>query len=270
MRSMHALIATAVLVVGAWSATARAGDDAGELIRRANAGRAAGNSIQTIELTMTTSNGATKQYLLETLTRDSGEVRGSRATIREPAELAGTTLLSVEGPDGARETYLYMPAGGSLMRIEGSGRKGPFMGTDFSYEDLELGDADAGTHTLLGDESITVAGTSYDCHRIETVPNAGLDTAYGKLITWIQKDGAVPRQITMYAPDGSTAIKRMTIEEVAGDGSTMPTRVRMDNLGRGSSTLMVVRSHRGDVPESELPAELFDPEQLQTRGERSP
>jgi outer membrane lipoprotein-sorting protein len=252
------------LVLGSLCTAAWAADSAQDIIRKANEGRAAGNSIQTIELTMTLSSGGTKQYVLDTRTRDSGGIDGSRAEIQQPQELAGTTLLSISGASGTSETYMYMPAGKSLMQIEGNSRKGPFMGTDFSYEDLDFGDIDAGSHTLLGDETISVGGAAYDCHKIETTPNAGIDTAYGTIITWIDKDSYTPRQVLMLAADGTTELKRMTIEAVAGNGSTLPTRVRMENFKKGSSTVMVVLAHRLDVPEDELPADLFDPAQFET------
>ena len=56
-----------------------------------------------------------------------------------PADVAGTKFLITEPKEGADEQLLYLPAFDKVQKISGSSRKGAFMGSDFSYEDLDLG-----------------------------------------------------------------------------------------------------------------------------------
>ncbi len=248
-----------LLVVVAMPAVA--GESAEEIIKKANDGRAAGNSIQTMQLVKHVKDKTTS-YTLEVHTRHAEEQVASRAEFTAPDELAGVVLLSIANEGADTETWMYMPAGGSLNSISGSKRSGKFMGTDFSYEDLDIGDADAGSHNLIGEEQVTVAGQSYACHRIETTPRADLETAYGKLITWVQTGNYVPRQILLHNEDG-VAIKKMTFEKVETVGNTtLPTLIRMENLGKGTSTTMEVTAHQLDVPADQLPDSLFDPDAL--------
>jgi len=237
--------------------------EAETLIEQANASRQLGNTVQTLELVVTSKSGSTKEMRLEVRTRAVDGLEQSLAILREPVNLNGMQFLRKQRTDGEDDKWMYMPIGGNLNRIAGSGRTGPFLGTDFSYEDMELGDAGSGTHTVLGSESITVGGAALECHTIQSIPVDGIESAYGRLITWIDKDTHVPRRILMYGPDGSTEAKRLTFEAVATEGSrTVATRMLMENLGKGSSTLLEVTEYRLDVPEAELPDAMFDPEQL--------
>lgn len=236
-------------------------ESAEDIIKKANDGRAAGNSIQTMELVQQVKDG-TKEYTLDVHTRISGTDMKSRAEITAPVDLVGVVLLSIISEGQEDETWMYMSLAGSLNRIKGSARKKGFMGTDFSYEDLEIGDVDAGTHTRIADEAVTIGGQSYTCHRIETIPRADLETAYGKLITWVETGSYVPRQILMYDGNG-VAIKKMTFEKVETVGNTtLPTLIRMENLGKDTSTTMKVTAHQLNVPADQLPDSLFDPDAL--------
>ena len=73
----------------------------------------------------------------------------------------------------------------------------------------------------------------------------------------------MPRQILMYDRDGTTEAKRLTFEAVTTEGSrTVATRLRMENLKKGTSTLLMVTDYRLDVPAEELPDRLFDSARL--------
>ena len=69
------------------------------------------------------------------------------ARFEGPADIRGTALLTWEQKDREDDQWLYMPAyGQKLKRIAGGNKKGYFMGTDFSYEDLRPEKLEA--HTL--------------------------------------------------------------------------------------------------------------------------
>ena len=49
-------------------------------------------------------------------------------------------------------------------------------------------------------------------------------------------------------------------------GRLVPIRTTMENLKRGTRTEILVEDYRVDVPESELPDEMFTPDFLQSEG----
>ncbi|MEM9226740.1 MAG: outer membrane lipoprotein-sorting protein [Verrucomicrobiota bacterium] len=53
-----------------------------------------------------------------------------------PLDVEGVTLLTNEDVDGSVKQYLYLPATGRITEIQGDGKSGSFMGSEFSFEDL--------------------------------------------------------------------------------------------------------------------------------------
>ncbi len=250
------------LLVPALAANAQATAD--DIIAKAAAARHAGNSVQSIQLTQTASNGQSQVKTADIHTRVDGDAVETHAIVRSPADLAGFQLLSTQDEGGNPVVWLYMNQGGNLLQITGANRKGPFLSTDFSYEDLALGDPGDGTHTLIGPEEITVAGTAYVCDKVETTPLPELKSQYGRIITWIDQGSSLPRRIDLL-DTGGNVVKRMTFEAFASHGSTsLPTRIRMENLKKDSNTVLEVTSHQLDVGNDQLPTAMFDPQQLHT------
>ena len=70
------------------------------------------------------------------LSRKGGEV-SSFVGFERPSDVAGTRFLSVEEKSGGTEQFIYLPAFKKVKRIVGAQRDQSFMGTDFSYADLE-------------------------------------------------------------------------------------------------------------------------------------
>lgn len=262
IRHLTPLLLAASLIA---TPAATAGESAEDIVRASAEKRYAGNSVQTMKLTKTTKTGDDVKTMVMS-TRVDGDTIAAHGIFTEPEPMAGVQVLSLSKDGAATRRWLYMPLGDSLNPIDSSRRTDPFMGTDFSHEDLELGDPDAGTHTLLEDETITVGGKSIDCHHLESVPDDGLTTAYGKIETWIEKGSHAPRRVDLYAVDDpSEVFKRLTFEGVAVEGgAVVTTNMLMENLAKGTSTRIEVTEYRLDVPADELPDALFDPEQLRT------
>lgn len=253
------------LAVALLAVSGAAAQSADEIIARAAAARYEGNTVQTIQLSRTY-RGAVKESTLVTSTR-ADAMEQTRAEFTAPADMAGMIFLTRKVPGEETRNWMYMSAVDSLSEITGAGRTNSFMGTDFSYEDLEIGDADAGAHTLDGSETITIDGAAYDCHKVATTPAAGRVTGYGKIVTWVEKSTSLPRMMLLYKKDGTTEWKRMTFEAWDGSspGNYVAERIRMEDLVKDASTLMTITEYRLDVPAADLPDSLFDPDQLQAQ-----
>ena len=71
-----------------------------------------------------------------------GEASRSLTVVEEPKDVSGTALLTHTDAQGRDEQWLYLPALSRVKRIASSGRSGPFMGSEFSYEDFSAQSAE--------------------------------------------------------------------------------------------------------------------------------
>jgi hypothetical protein len=82
-----------------------------------------------------------------------GDFGESKAIVRftTPAEVKGVALLIVNHPNGASDQWMWRPNVGREQRISVQDRSQRFLGTDFSYEDLEERDVEQFDYTLTGE-----------------------------------------------------------------------------------------------------------------------
>jgi outer membrane lipoprotein-sorting protein len=114
----------------------------------------------------------------------------------EPSDVSGTMYLtwSYADPDREDDMWIYLPAESLVRRISGGGKKGSFMRSDLSNEDIETREVDDDTHTLLGDESVS----GIDCWIVESIPLKQRDSNYAKRILWIGKETFLPVKIDFF------------------------------------------------------------------------
>jgi uncharacterized protein len=266
VRIVLVAFATALLLAAPASAEELTAE---QIVEKSTANRSAKNSIQTMTMKIYDKSGRSRSRTITSKLKE-GEDGRTRSYVRfeAPDDVVGVQFLAIQNPGGEDDQWLYMPAGGILNRITGGGKKGYFMGSDFTFEDLGVGaSTDEGTHTLLGEETITVGGVTIEAYKVETVPKPELESGYSKLVTWIDKAEFMPRQVEFYDAKKGELTKRMLIEEVRKDGDLLvPIRTVMDNLKRSTKTEIIVEDYRIDVPVEELPDSMFTPEYLQTEG----
>ena len=68
----------------------------------------------------------------------SKDIYRSLFVFLKPTEIRGTGLLNWQNEDRDADQWIYLPVRKKMQRIAGSGKKRYFMGTDFTYEDLEI------------------------------------------------------------------------------------------------------------------------------------
>jgi hypothetical protein len=177
----------------------------------------------------------------------------SRMLVRftAPDDVAGTAFLLREREGGADEQVLYLPALQRTRRITGSQRRGAFMGTDFSYADLEVRRADRSTCQRLDDEEVE----GQPAYVIEVSPETrSEDDPYAKAKMWIHQRTMVPLRVDLYGDDGEVE-KRMQVHRLERvSGRWMATETTMETLARGSRTLL--RLDEVD-PDARFPPETF-------------
>ncbi|MBT8144645.1 MAG: outer membrane lipoprotein-sorting protein [Gammaproteobacteria bacterium] len=98
----------------------------------------------------------------------------------DPADVKGTAFLSFSHKAGDDDQWLYLPALKRVKRISSSTKSGPFMGSEFAYEDMSSQEVEKYTYKYLGEESFD----DRNHFRVERYP---LDkkSGYTRSIVWV-------------------------------------------------------------------------------------
>ncbi len=181
--------------------------------------------------------------------------------VSEPARTAGTALLIVDRESGDPEFYLRLPDVEKVRRVRSRRLRGPVLGTDFSYEDLDR------LREPIDTNALELIGPSEALDRptwlLETLPAAEDDSEYGRVLTHVDQDTCLPTRVDLYGHDDRLR-KRLTapIEDIRAIGDArLPYVFVMEDLRRETQT--TVRIDRFDTS-SDLPASEFTRQALGT------
>lgn len=127
---------------------------------------------------------------LKLFSKEYDAVDKSVSFFMSPADVKDTAYMSFDWDDDAKEddSWLYLPALQKTNRIAASDKSGAFMGSDFSYADIDGVEVEDFTYRLVK-ESEEVNG--HDCWVIESTPKSKAvikETGYLTTTSWIRKD----------------------------------------------------------------------------------
>ena len=122
-----------------------------------------------------------------------GDGDKSMSIFDEPADVKGTAFLTYSHAIKPDEQWLYLPALKRVKRINSKNKSGPFMGSEFAYEDLASQEIEKYTYKYIRDEVFN--GT--DCFVIERYP-AYEHSGYTRQVVWVNKDKYVAEKIDFY------------------------------------------------------------------------
>lgn len=167
--------------------------------------------------------------------RDAQGLRRTLVRFEAPAAVEGVAFLMTQRDKEPDEQYLYLPKFKSTRRIGGaSERQGSFMGSDFSYADLERKDVREASYELLADEAVG----GKPCAHVVAKPKG--PSAYGRVELWIRREDAVALRIAMFDNEGkllkTTSTKR--VRSVGGEPVIVESRT--ENAQNGHVTELVI------------------------------
>ena len=96
---------------------------------------------------------STREIRSKTLEVD-GDGDKSLTVFDEPRDVKGTALLSFTHKVGPDDQWLYLPALKRVKRIASDNKSGPFMGSEFAYEDITSQEIDKYTYKFLRDDTL--------------------------------------------------------------------------------------------------------------------
>lgn len=147
-----------------------------------------------LEMTLRNRHGEESKREIRSKTLEvSGDGDKSMSIFDTPRDIKGTAFLSFTHALKADEQWLYLPALKRIKRISSNNKSGPFMGSEFSYEDLSSQEVEKYTYKYLRDETID----GRNCFVIERKP-AYKHSGYTRLITWLDKEMYQPLKVEFY------------------------------------------------------------------------
>lgn len=191
-----------------------------------------GDAEVALEMVLVNASGATASRHLRV---QSLEVDGGERTLmvfETPRDLAGTGLLSWNRASGDDEQWLYLPAVKRVKQIGAGNKSGPFMGSEFAFEDIITPFWQKFRYRHLREE--TLDGLA--CDVIERTP---LDTrsGYRRQLVWIDREQQLIRRIDYY-DRRDTLLKTYTASAFSANGGRhwRPAEMRMVNHQTGKQT----------------------------------
>jgi len=124
-----------------------------------------------------------------------------------PRSVAGTKFLSFTHKSGADDQWLYLPKLKRVKRIASNNKSGPFMGSEFAFEDISSVEVEQYTYRFLRDEEYKGRA----CHVIELDP-VDENSGYSKQEVWIDRERLIPLQTDFYD------VKKMHVKKLTFDG----------------------------------------------------
>lgn len=157
-----------------------------------------------------------------------------------PRAIKGAGLLSHSHPSSADDQWLYLPATKRVKKVATRNKSGPFMGSEFAYEDLSALEIDRFDYELLGTEPCG----ELVCWRVERRP---LDeySGYRRHEVLLDQQAYRLQRIDYYNRKGELA----KTAEISGyqqfaNGQWRAGRMFMSNHLSGKSTELIWRDFR--------------------------
>jgi outer membrane lipoprotein-sorting protein len=161
----------------------------------------------------------------------------------EPAEVKGVGLLTISYAGKPSDQWFYAPVIDRDRRVAKQEKSTRFLGTHFTYEDMEERDVDAYTYTLDGEEPVGGAA----CFKVTAVPKPDEESQYSKLVFWVLEDRFVTIRVETYV----TGEKRRLFEgsdvrDVAG--IPIVHKWSLTDTKRGGVTRLTLENVRVNPP----------------------
>jgi hypothetical protein len=198
-------------------------------------------------------DGKRSERKMEFISRQQDGLLHSVVRFLDPPDVAGTAVLLRQQKGGASEQYIYLSGLKRTRRIAGRERDGSFMGSDFTYADMEGLDLRKAKNVRQADDKVGDAAT----YVLESTFPAG--GGYGKITTWVRKTDFVALR-TRFFDAGGKLLKTLYVRKVRDlEGKPVVIDVRMQNENKHATEIIVDSLERKD----DLPDELFTPGALE-------
>ncbi len=232
-----ALAAFAALAVMAPTVLAQSPEARGLEVAQEADRRDEGFGDFSVSLTMTLRNRHGEESIREmrnsTLeVMDDGDK--SMVIFDRPRDVQGSAFLSYTHKAGSDDQWLYLPALKRVKRIASNNKSGPFMGSEFAYEDIASQEVEKYTYRFLREEELDGQPT-FVVERYPLDENSG----YTRQIVWIDQAEYRTLKVEFYdrKDDLLKTLESRGFQQYLGR-YWRPAEMEMTNHQTGKSTLL--------------------------------
>ncbi len=205
-----------------------------------------------VELRMILRNAAgqqsTRTLKIATLEKPDESVGDKSLVLFDtPRDIEGTALLShakILDPD---DQWLYLPALKRVKRISSSNKSGPFVGSEFAFEDFTSLELNKFDYRYVGTE----ACGALQCDVLERLPRYE-NSGYTRQLAWVDQQDFQIRKVEFYDRRGDL-LKVLELKDYRryDNGVWRAHLLSMSNVQTNKQTDLVYDDYRFDIGLSE-------------------
>ncbi|MDD9939279.1 MAG: outer membrane lipoprotein-sorting protein [Myxococcales bacterium] len=208
-----------------------------------------------LKMVLHAKGGKKSERAMEVVARRHHGLLQTMVRFLAPKELAGTAFLMREKAGEPSEQYIYLSGLKRTRRVVGREREGSFMGSDFTYADMQRVDPKHTINKRLPDDKVGATET----YVLESTLSKASGSAYGKLVTWVRKSDFVAVRTRFYDRKGKLVktLYARKVKPLEGKPVVVEARMQSEN---GHATELIIESmqRRDDLDDS-----LFTPAALE-------
>ncbi len=199
----------------------------------------AGFGDSKVDATMVLRNAAgqmTERSLSFSTLEKESEAVGDKSLVifNSPRDVEGTALLSHANILDPDDQWLFLPALKRVKRISSANKSGPFVGSEFAFEDFTITELNKFTYAYVGEEELD--GEMMDV--VERFPRYE-KSGYTKQKSWIDQTVYQARKLEFYDRRGEL-LKTLTLSDYREhDGVWRAHKLSMVNHRTGKETDLV-------------------------------
>jgi hypothetical protein len=160
-----------------------------------------------VEFRIINEKGETRTLKLKMATKlypDATEKRVYR--FLEPEDVKGTSVLVFDHENKPDDIWLFLPEIRKVRRIVGNDKSEAFMGSEFTYGDLNIPPLGDYTYKLLGEEN----QGGEKCYKVDVLPKPGTKDGYKKKTFWVSEKTYAIRRGLYYDMSGKLLKELLT------------------------------------------------------------
>lgn len=208
-----------------------------------------------LRMVLTAADGKRQERAMEVVARRDKGLLQTMVRFSAPADLAGTAFLMREQAGGASEQYVYLSGLKRTRRIVGREREGSFMGSDFTYADMQRIDPKFTHHERKPDEQLGDAPS----YVIESRIDAQSGSPYAKIVTWVRKSDFVALRTRFFDKVGKLqkTLYARKVRQLEGQPVVVEARMQSEN-GHATELFIDAMERRSDLTDA-----MFSPSALE-------
>ncbi|MGD0679159.1 MAG: outer membrane lipoprotein-sorting protein [Polyangiaceae bacterium] len=171
-----------------------------------------------------------------------GEGNRTLVVFDNPPDVKGTTILTATHTSSDDQQWIYLPSFQRVKQISTASQTVAFMGSEFSYEDINSITIQLSkfTYTYVRDEAVE----GVPCFVVQRTPKYD-HSAYSREVVWLDAHEYLVRRIDYFDRDNKP-FKTLTVEgyDKYLDRFERPKQMTMVNLQNGKSTVLQWERYR--------------------------